>query len=108
MMPMAKNGGGVSGSCLKNSTYGMSGPIKTNLIGSTTAERVLFHSTGESLPVWRTESGSCGNPRGPVVPKSEVVTKRKTNPKTKNRIMNFFLEMFILYMNPETCALVAA
>lgn len=55
----------------------------------------LFHATGESLPVLMTESGALGKPRGPVEPKSEVLTKRKANPQMMKRITNFFLEIFI-------------
>ncbi len=58
-------------------------------------DTALFQAIGESPPVLRTESGGLGKPRGPVVPKSEVVIKRKANPETMKRITNFFLEIFI-------------
>ena len=58
-------------------------------------DRVLFHMTGESLPVLRIESGVLGKPLGPVDPKSEVVIKRNTKPEMMKMIMNFVLEMFI-------------
>lgn len=71
------------------------GPIKIILIGSSIVDRVLFQTIGESLPVLRTESGDLGKPRRPVDPKSEVVIKRKVNPKTMKRLRNFILETFI-------------
>lgn len=58
-------------------------------------DTALFQALGESPPVLRTESGDLGKPRGPVVPKSEVVIKRKANPKTRKKRTNFVLEMFI-------------
>lgn len=55
-----------------------------------------FQTTGDSDPVRRRESGALGKPRGPVDPKSEVVTKRKMNPKTRKRMINFVLDMSIV------------
>lgn len=92
---MPINGGGGS-SCRMYSMRGETGPIKTILIGNITVDTALFHSIGESPPVLRTESGSWGKPRGPVVPKSEVEMNRKANPETRKRIMNVVLEMFML------------
>ncbi|MEK9200787.1 MAG: hypothetical protein AAB909_02300, partial [Patescibacteria group bacterium] len=71
------------------------GPIKTILIGSKIVDTALFQAIGESLPVLTTESGGLGKPRGPVDPRSEVVIKRKTNPKMMKRVTNFVLEIFI-------------
>ena len=91
---MPTNGGG--GSSFKKLTRGKAkGPIKTTLIGNIILDTALFHGIGESLPVLRTESGCLGKPRGPVVPKSEVVIKRKANPAMMKRITNFFLEIFM-------------
>ena len=73
----------------------MRGPINTIFTGARIVDTVLFHGTGESIP--RIESGDLGNPRGPVDPKSEEVTNRKTNPKMMKSRTNFFLEMVILY-----------
>ncbi len=64
-------------------------------MGKIIVDTALFQAIGESPPVLRTESGGLGNPRGPVVPKSEVVIKRKANPQMMKVIMNFVLEMFI-------------
>ena len=58
-------------------------------------DTALFQATPESLPVLRTESGGLGKPRGPVVPKSDVVRKRETNPEMVGRITNFVLEILI-------------
>ena len=58
-------------------------------------DKVLFQATGESLPVLSIESGGCGKPLGPIVPKREVVIKRKANPEIMKRITNFVLEIFI-------------
>ena len=58
-------------------------------------DTALFQAIGESLPVVRMGSGGLGNPRTPVVPKSEVVIKRKANPEMMKRITNFVLEIFI-------------
>lgn len=58
-------------------------------------DTALFQTKGDSDPVRRRVSGDLGKPRGPVVPNSEVVTKRKVNPKTRKKKTNFFLEMFI-------------
>jgi|CXWL01.1.fsa_nt_gi hypothetical protein len=91
---MEINGGG--GSSFKKLICGKAkGPIKTILIGNIILDVALFHAIGESLPVLRTESGGLGNPCGPVVPKSDVVIKRKANPEMRKRITNLFLEMFI-------------
>ncbi len=91
---MAINGGG--GSSFKKLISGRAkGPIKTILIGNIIFDTILFQVIDESLPVRRTESGGAGNPRGPVVPKSVVVMKRKTNPQIMKRITNFFLEIVI-------------
>lgn len=88
------NGGG--GSSFKKLTLGKSkGPIRTILTGKMIVAAALFHATCESLPVLRTESGALGKPRGPVEPKSEVLTKRKANPQMMKIITNFFLEIFI-------------
>lgn len=87
------NGGG--GSSFKKLMLGSSkGPIKTTLIGSMIVATFLFQATLDSSP--NKESGGLGNPLGPVVPKSEVVTKRKTNPEIINRMTNFVFEIFIL------------
>jgi len=92
---MEINGGG--GSSFKKLICGRAkGPIKTILIGTIILDIARFQAIGESLPVVRTESGALGNPRGPVVPKSVVVTKRKANPQMKKRITNFFLEIPML------------
>lgn len=91
---MPINGGG--GSSFKKLIEGRAkGPIKTTLIGKIIVDTVFFQAVGESPPVLRTESGGLGNPRGPVVPKREVVTKRKANPQMMKRIINFFLEICI-------------
>ena len=60
-------------------------------------DTAFFQAIGESPPVLRIGSGGLGNPRGPVVPKSVVVMKRKANPQMRKRITNFFLEIFIYY-----------
>jgi hypothetical protein len=70
------------------------------LIGSIIVDTVLFQAINESPPVLRTESGGWGKPWGPPDPKSDVVTKRKANPETRNKITNFFLEIFI-YLKPR-------
>lgn len=57
---------------------------------------ILFHSIGESSPVLRIESGDLGNPLGPVDPRSDVVTKRKVNPKIQKKRMNFVFEICII------------
>jgi hypothetical protein len=49
------------------------------LIGAMAIDTLFFHATGVSIR--RSESGCFGNPRGPVVPRSEVVMKRNTKPK---------------------------
>ena len=77
------------------SMRGDTGPIKTILIGNIIPDTVLFQATPESLPVLRTESGGLGNPRGPVVPKSVVLIKRKANPQMRKSRTNFFLEILI-------------
>ena len=92
---IAINGGGGS-SCLMYSIMGDTGPIKTILTGNIIPDMAFFQATSESLPVLRIESGGLGNPLGPVVPKSEVVIKRKANPEIMKRITNFFLEMLII------------
>lgn len=91
---MEINGGG--GSSFKKLICGKAkGPIKIVLIGNIILDVALFHAIGESLPVLRTESGGLGNPRGPVVPKSDVVIKRKANPEMRKRITNFVSEIFM-------------
>lgn len=91
------NGGG--GSSFKKLTLGRAkGPIKTILIGNMIVDAVLFQAIGDSLPVLRMESGDLGKPRGPVDPKSEVVIKRKTNPKMRKEMTNFVLEIFIPFL----------
>ncbi len=57
-------------------------------------ETFLFQAVGDSSS--NKESGGLGNPLGPVVPKREVVMKRKANPQTINRLTNFVFEIFIL------------
>lgn len=90
---MPINGGG--GSSFRKLTEGSSkGPIKTILIGDIIVDTVFFQAMGDSSS--SKESGGLGKPRGPVVPKSEVVIKRKANPEMMKRITNLFLEMFIL------------
>ena len=71
------------------------GPIKTALMSTIIVDTALFQAMGESEPVLRTESGAWGKPRGPVVPKSELVIKLKMNPEIMKRMINFFLEMVI-------------
>lgn len=96
---MPINGGG--GSSFRKFTEGKDrGPIKTILIGNIMLDTALFQAIGESPPVLRTESGGFGKPRGPVVPKSEEVIKRKTNPEMIKSITNFFLEIFMLFTTP--------
>ena len=62
---------------------------------------VFFQAVGDAVP--RKESGCLGKPRGPVDPKSEVVTKRKTNPEMRKKITNFVLEMSILIEKKSRC-----
>lgn len=64
-------------------------------MGNIIVDTALFQAIGESPPVLRTESGGLGKPRGPVVPKSELVIKRKANPEMRKRITNFVFEIFI-------------
>ena len=64
-------------------------------MGNIIVDTVLFQAIWESLPVRRIESGGLGKPRGPGDPKSELVIKRKTDPKRINRMTNFFLEIVI-------------
>ena len=64
-------------------------------MGKIMLDTILFQAIGDSDPVLRRESGDLGKPRGPVVPKSEVVIKRKANPEMMKRIINFFLEIFM-------------
>lgn len=91
---MPISGGG--GSSFKKLICGRAkGPTNTTLIGIITVDTARFQAIGELLPVLRTESGDLGKPRGPVDPKSVVVTKRKVNPKTMKRKTNFVFEIFI-------------
>lgn len=59
-------------------------------------DTVRFQAVGDSEPVRSKESGGFGKPRGPVDPKREVVTNRKTNPLMMKRITNFVLEMVMI------------
>ncbi|PIR89275.1 MAG: hypothetical protein COU07_00025 [Candidatus Harrisonbacteria bacterium CG10_big_fil_rev_8_21_14_0_10_40_38] len=64
-------------------------------MGKIIVETARFQTIGESLPVLTIESGGLGKPRGPVVPKSEVVIARNANPEIIKIITNFFLEVFM-------------
>lgn len=71
-------------------------------------DTVFFQTIPESPLVLRTESGGLGKPRIPVVPKNEVVIKRKANPEMMKRIINFLFEIFIqkVYQIYDLCNLV--
>ena len=66
-------------------------------MGTKLAATTRFHAMGESLPVLMTESGNCGNPRGPVVPKNEVVIPRNAKPEMMKETTNLVLEIFISF-----------
>ncbi len=85
-MPSPIKGGG--GSTSRKLMYGITGPSNTILIGNVIDDSTRFHATGESLPVLNIESGGCGNPRGPVVPKRVVETNKNTKPDSRNRTTN--------------------
>ena len=59
----------------------------------------LFQAVGDSSS--NKESGGLGNPLGPVVPKSEVLIKRKTNPQIMNRVTNFVFEIYGVPPHPH-------
>lgn len=95
MKPIAKNGGGGSGSSPKSSIRGSKGPIKTILIGNRIVDTVLFQAIGDPIPRKDSTFGVGGKTWGPDDPKNVLVIKRKANPKMRKRITNFLLEIFI-------------
>ncbi len=66
-------------------------------IGEIIVDAVFFHASGDA--VVSKVSGDLGKPRGPVDPKSEVVTARKAKPQRMKIITNFFLEIFICFLS---------
>jgi len=81
-------GGGGSGKLRRKAT----GPIKTILMGYRTVDTMLLHPVSDPDP--RKDSLFGGMPL--TTPRiSTLYRKRKTNPETRKRRMNFFLEIFM-------------
>jgi hypothetical protein len=65
----------------------------TILIGNKIVDTMLFQAIDDPVP--RKDSPCAGNSRVSV-PESELEINWKTNPKTRKRITNFVLEIFIM------------